>query len=430
MLAVILTGGKGSRVAEISPGKPKCLIEVDGTTVLEHQLRCLEKCDFDEVVIISGYGHDQIINFLDTFNSSLKISVRRDQSLNGTLPALRLILDLKIEFFILVYGDIVFDLNLADFVNYHISKKADITALIHNSSHISDSDSLEIDKSNKITKVKLKGRNDNLNSTLSLGGIYCINLKVLTSNNLNQNGDIVSNLLEPLVRFNQISIYGYKNYSFCKDIGTPERLKWTEKMKLHEMVGGWHRSRPYIFLDRDGTINEDFEKKIDYKLFKLKPLVLEAIKFISDLGYGIFIVTNQPGIAKGYISEDQVELIHEKLLKQIMTAGGKVDDIFYCPHHPDSGFEGEVTKLKVECACRKPNSGLVDSITHKVNIDFNGSWVVGDTWRDQYLAKNLKTNFAHIQSTNLILKESKSEKTFGSLWDFSQSLAQEYLRNH
>jgi mannose-1-phosphate guanylyltransferase/phosphomannomutase len=429
MLAVILTGGKGSRVAEISRDIPKCLLEVNGITVLEHQLRCLEKCSFDEIVIISGYGHEQIINFLQTFNSSLKISVRRDENLDGTLPALRIIKDLKAKFFVLVYGDIVFDLNLLDFVNYHLSRKADITALIHNSSHISDSDSIEIDKSNKITKINLKARSGTFNSTLSLGGIYCMNPKLLTSNSLNQDGDIVSDLLEPLIRLNQISMYGYKNYSFCKDIGTPERLEWTEKMMLHKMIGGWHRPRSFIFLDRDGTINEDFEKEIDYKSFILKPLVLDAIKLISNLGYGIFIVTNQPGIAKGYISENEVELIHEKLLKQIMMAGGKVDDIFYCPHHPDSGFEGEVKKLKIECSCRKPNSGMVDSVTHKVNINFNGSWVVGDTWRDQYLAKNLGTNFAHIQSVDLLLKESKREKTFESLWDFSQSLAHDSKGN-
>jgi D-glycero-D-manno-heptose 1,7-bisphosphate phosphatase len=140
-----------------------------------------------------------------------------------------------------------------------------------------------------------------------------------------------------------------------------------------------------IFLDRDGTINE-WTPEIDCikspEQLKLLPGAGEAISLINGSDFLPIIITNQPGIAKGFLTEEDLSEIHQALKRELAKKHAYVTDIFYCPHHPEKGWEGEVPSLKIDCDCRKPKPGLIFLACEKYGIDPTQSYMVGDQQKD------------------------------------------------
>ena len=137
-----------------------------------------------------------------------------------------------------------------------------------------------------------------------------------------------------------------------------------------------------FFLDRDGTINK-------YNGLVTKPDELElmddtssAIKKINASKYLAICITNQPVIARGDVTLEELKNIHNKMETLLGKEGAYLDGLYFCPHHPDKGFEGEVPEFKIECYCRKPRIGLLKKAEARYNIDLNKSWFIGDTDRD------------------------------------------------
>lgn len=141
----------------------------------------------------------------------------------------------------------------------------------------------------------------------------------------------------------------------------------------------------YIFLDRDGVINkdrEDFVRKWDE--FEFVPGVINSIKTLNDMGFNIIIASNQSGIARGFLTEKDLEIIHRKMIEKIEKYGGKILDIFYCPHHP----EGKIKRYEKNCECRKPKPGMLFKAARLYNIDLSKAWMIGDEDRDIYAGRN------------------------------------------
>ena len=109
---------------------------------------------------------------------------------------------------------------------------------------------------------------------------------------------------------------------------------------------------------------------------------LEAVRKINNSEYLAIVVTNQPVIARGEVTIESLKLIHNKMETLLGKEGAYIDAIYYCPHHPDNGFEGEITELKIECNCRKPKPGLLIRAAEDFNIDLSNSWMIGDEERD------------------------------------------------
>ncbi len=169
-----------------------------------------------------------------------------------------------------------------------------------------------------------------------------------------------------------------------KDAGTPERFM---KACEEQAKGVWNakclkNKQKAIFLDRDGTINvlKGFLTKAED--FELLPTVAEAIKKINSSEYLAIVVTNQPVIARGECTYEELEKIHNKLETLLGRKGAFINDLFFCPHHPHKGYKGEVPELKIDCNCRKPKTGMIVKAADKYNIDLSKSWFVGDTTGD------------------------------------------------
>ena len=122
--------------------------------------------------------------------------------------------------------------------------------------------------------------------------------------------------------------------------------------------------------------------------FELLPGVTEAIRNINDSGYLSIVVTNQPVIARGEVSYEQLDEIHNKMETLLGADGVYLDGIYFCPHHPDKGFDGEIPELKYDCECRKPKPGMLLKAARDFNIDLSSSWMIGDGKNDILAGKN------------------------------------------
>ena len=149
-----------------------------------------------------------------------------------------------------------------------------------------------------------------------------------------------------------------------------------------------HNKQKAIFLDRDGTINKyvGFLRNIDD--FELIEGVSETIKKINQSGYLAIVVTNQPVIARGEVTWDELHEIHRKMETLLGKDGAYIDGIYICPHHPDKGFEGERPEYKFDCDCRKPKPGLLLQAAKDFNIDLSQSVMIGDSESDVKAGKN------------------------------------------
>ncbi|MEZ5286874.1 MAG: HAD family hydrolase [Vicinamibacterales bacterium] len=136
--------------------------------------------------------------------------------------------------------------------------------------------------------------------------------------------------------------------------------------------------RPAVFLDRDGTINDDVGYLTDAARVHIYPWAPDAIRLLRRAGYAIIVVTNQGGVARGLMSTAFVEETHARMASQLDRAGAHVDDWFYCPHHPAS----VVPELPVSCDCRKPGTAMPRAAAARHGLDLPRSWVIGDHWRD------------------------------------------------
>lgn len=133
-----------------------------------------------------------------------------------------------------------------------------------------------------------------------------------------------------------------------------------------------------IFLDRDGTINEEVHYLHRKEDLKLLPMAAEAIRLWNESGFRVVVVTNQAGVARGYYGEPDVAALHQHMDKVLRQMGGHIDGFYYCPHHPEHG----VGRYKVDCHCRKPDTGMFEKAAQDGAVDKAHSYMVGDKWLD------------------------------------------------
>jgi len=137
-----------------------------------------------------------------------------------------------------------------------------------------------------------------------------------------------------------------------------------------------------LFLDRDGVINKDLKYVCKKEDFYFKYGIFKLLKKASEQNYKIIIITNQAGIGRGFYSEDEFWLLMDWVLSKFLQKGISIEKVYFCPHHPESGFKGEVIELKIDCECRKPNTGMIKKAVKDLNIDLQKSYLIGDTTSD------------------------------------------------
>jgi D-glycero-D-manno-heptose 1,7-bisphosphate phosphatase len=210
-------------------------------------------------------------------------------------------------------------------------------------------------------------------------------------------------------------MFCYDSPEYVKDMGTPDRYETvcTDYSKGLVEAKNLNNKQKAVFLDRDGTINKHVGFLSNIDDFELLPGVPEAIREINEKGFLAIVVTNQPVIARGEATYKQLQEIHNKMETLLGLKGAYLDGIYFCPHHPHKGYEGEVPELKIECDCRKPKPGLILKAARDFNIDLSQSWIIGDGENDIRAGKA-----AGCKTTLIGVGNYEQDKTVESLEDF------------
>ena len=388
--AVILAGGKGTRLRQRLDGRPKPLVDVDGTPLLGRQLQLLARNGFDSALILVNHAADQIEAFCRETDFGLALTTLDDGEAKGTAGAVLAALDRLAPRFLVLYGDTLLDVDLARMWETHAHGGAAATLFLHPNDHPHDSDLVETDASGDITGFhSYPHPPDALLPNLVNAALYVIERDALTRwRDASPPLDFAKDLFPRMVAAGE-RLRGYVSFEYIKDIGTPARL---DKAIRHLRTGVVERarsSRPQkgVLFDRDGTLNQLAGHIRDHEDLHLLPGIAQAVRRLNDAEYRVGLVTNQPVVARGEATLQDLRLIHNKLETELGRSGGWLDLILLCPHHPDAGFSGEVASLKIRCACRKPGIALIEEARDRLNLDMPQSWFVGDSTTDMLAAR-------------------------------------------
>lgn len=402
MKTILMAGGRGTRIAELFPDIPKPLIPVAGMPILEREIRSLCAQGFKDIILTVGYLADKIISYFgDGSQFGAKIDYFVEESPLGNAGALfRLRKKIGEEPFLLLNADAAFDVDFNRMVAFHKNHGGLVTLFTHPNSHPYDSGLIIADENGHVEKWLAKEDerpqwyDNRVNAGLHVIDPEALDISLKSLEITNESGfpqgkvDLDRQILKPLCGSNMMFCYDSPEY--VKDMGTPERFHQVEADYKNGVVLAKNltNKQKAIFLDRDGTINKyvGFLRNIDD--FELIEGVAEAIKLINQSGYLAIVVTNQPVIARGEVTWEELNEVHKKMATLLGKEGAYVDGIYICPHHPDKGFEGERPEYKIDCNCRKPKPGLLLQAAKDFNIDFSESYMIGDSHRDVEAGEN------------------------------------------
>lgn len=401
MKVVIMAGGKGTRITSVNSEVPKPMIPILDKPIIEYQIDCLRDQGFVDIILVIGYLGPIIKNY---FGDGTKISAVTGKPFGvhinyieeheplGTAGALYLLKDQLTDDFLMLNGDIIFDIDIKRFYEFHKAKGAIASLFTHPNDHPYDSGIIIADNNGKVTNWLHKEDRRLWYKNRVNAGLHMFSPKILDVFKELKKVDLDRDVLKPLIKSGEL--FAYDSPEYVKDMGTPDRFySITEDIRRGKVKAKnlSHKQRA-VFLDRDGTINKyiGFVKNIND--FELIDGVTDTIRKINESGYLAIIITNQPVIARGEVSFEGLQEIHNKMETLLGEKGAYVDDIFFCPHHPDKGFKGEIPEYKIKCNCRKPKPGMILNAAEKYNIDLSKSWMVGDSINDMKAGLNAGCN--------------------------------------
>jgi histidinol-phosphate phosphatase family protein len=402
MRAFILGGGQGSRTA--NPKLPKVLTQVTGSALLDLQL--IELMSIDEVTQITlllGHGADEVIAHLDTFLASHHIAKTVDYLVEaepmGSAGMLRQVLSQrKDEICFVALGDILPRGGIIE--SFHLWKtngaKKENSIFVHPNNHPNDSDSVKRSSANRLVEAIISSR-DNLSSpraNLSPVGFFFLKSADVKFWPDAKKIDLVQDVLPSLLAAN-VPVLGQDLLRRSMDVGTPARLARMQELLTNvKMILNWS-----VFIDRDDTLVMDPTTPANQgKAITLRDGVVPLLKFLNDTGVPVVCISNQPSIAKGESTFQKIEAQNREIQDLLTRENVYVDKWLFCPHHPETGFEGEIKEFKISCDCRKPMAGMITEVEILHNIDVKNSVIIGDTFRDIEIAANLGLRIHYLPS--------------------------------
>lgn len=392
--AVISAGGQGTRLAKVFPNIPKALVKVFGKPIVLDQIDKLYSHGISQFYFILGHKSEEIKSTVEDHisgYSDINVTFLVEESPLGSGGGLLKFKEFLPEVFLFLYCDIYFDIDIKSLITAFDKRKCDALLIVHPNDHPHDSDLIVVDHDNRVLSVKSHPHSSiDFPGNLVNAAFYVIKKSALPRYE-NKKIDFAQDVVPEMLK-NKKVIYAHKTIEFLKDMGTPDRLQ-----KVHETYRARYKKNkksPVVFLDRDGTINKI---KIGEYITSVDKLTLldyaaAAIKAIRQKGYFCVCITNQPVIARGDLSEADLKTVHNRLEYLLGLEGAYLDAIAHCPHHPHSGYPGEVKSLKIDCDCRKPKTGLFERISEYIQPDLQASWMVGDSLSDIQAGKSFGLN--------------------------------------
>jgi len=387
MQAVIMAGGRGTRLAALTKDEiPKPMVPVAGKPLLLWQVERLKENGITDIIMVIGYLGDKIKEYFGdgrAFGVNVRYFVEEEPL--GTAGSFYYLKDmLQDDTFVMMSGDLLFDIDFDRMVRFHREKKSVATLFVHPNGHPFDSDLLVLASDGRAVKFDSKHNvRDYWYDNCVNAGIFVFDKRVCDfvpePVKRNLENDVIKGMIET-----GEPVYGYRSPEYVKDVGTVERVNQALSDIERGFIAGkcLKNKQKCIFMDRDGTINQYRGLVYKEEDFELEPCAMEAIRKINGSERLGVVVTNQPVVARGLCEIEDVENIHKKLATVLGREGVYLDDILFCPHHPDKGYPEENPLYKIPCECRKPKTGMIDEAAKRYHIDLAESWMIGDTTMD------------------------------------------------
>lgn len=464
--AVLLVGGKGTRLRPLTDRYPKPIIPVLDKPCVRYLIDSMVKAGITEVIMACGYRSERMASALgDGSDLGIRITYAYEDEPMGTGGAVKLLEDRLDDVFIMANGDVFSDMDVSKEIDEHLRSGASITISLTEVDDPTQYGIVGLDDTGKVTRFLEKPKKEEAFSNLINSGVYIVNKDVLKNIPSGVMYDMSKELF-PLLLEKGYHLQGHRIDGHFRDVGRPFDLYETNKEVALREGGGKNgllycgegssfsgkaadsmimvgcsvkdselcRSlvlpftevkgsriensilgrgcivrkgcivknaviadgavipegtvidgdvpklkKKAVFLDRDDTINDDVghcSRPEDINLF---PGVSKALRRLNDAGFLTLMITNQSVIARGMTDEAGLERIHDKMRNDLLsTGGGIIDDIFYCPHHPDA-----------ECECRKPKPLLGLKAIEKYDVDVSESYMIGDSGKDIEFGKNI-----------------------------------------
>lgn len=401
MKALILAGGKGTRLKEVTGDLPKPLVPFGERSLIEHQIALCVRHGIWDIHLLTGYGSDlfrdrlgsggqlgaRLQHHAETIPLGTAGSVKAVEAMVGTGP------------FLLLYGDVFIDMDLERLIDHHLRLGGLATLVVHPNDHPQDSDLLELDGDQIIAFHPKPHQPDRHYFNMVNAGACVLDAAINRYIEPGLSSDFGRDIFPRCLAHGE-KLIAYNTPEYLKDIGTPTRYRKVLSDYLSGRCARLRLDRPRrcVFLDRDGTINTYTPFLHDPADFALLPAVAEAIKLLNEHDWLCVVTTNQPQLARGELTSAGLADIHRKMEHLLSLGHAKLDATYYCPHHPDSGFPGEVAALKIDCTCRKPKPGMFLTAAQRFNVDLAGSYVVGDTTLDVAAAKAIGARSILVQT--------------------------------
>lgn len=385
MKVVVIAGGQGTRIAAVNSEIPKAMIPINGKPILEYEVEMAKRYGYTDFLFIIGYMGEQIeAYFGDGSKWSVSIEYYKEEKPLGTAGALGYLKDKLTEDFFVFYGDTVMDFDMEAMLGYHQQKQADATLFLHPNDHPYDSDIVDIDIEGRVRKFYNKPHEEDFVSrNLVNAALFIFSPRILQQIEVGVKSHIEKNVL-PRCLESGMKLYGYVTAEYIKDMGTPDRYYTVCNDVTSGKVARLNRVNPHpaVFLDRDGVVNKEVNLLCKPEQLELVEGAAEAIRYINRKSYLAIVVTNQPIIARNLCSIEDLEYIHAKLETMLGKECAYLNAIYYCPHHPNSGYPEERKEYKIKCECRKPAPGMLLQAAREWNIDMDNSFMIGDRESD------------------------------------------------
>lgn len=380
--AVIIAGGQGTRLRPLTNTIPKPMILFHGKPFLEYLIEQIKEQGCSRILLLLGYLPQAI---QDYFGDGKRFGVEIDYSVtdvaNDTGRRMKLAESQMDPLFLFMYCDNYVPVYLPDMYEHFVASGAHAQLTIYSNKDHYSRDNVRVDELGMIVAYDKNRSLPNLQG-VELG--YAIMKKEILALLPDDNISFEARVYPELARRKKLSAYvtDHRYYS----VSTPERLPITERFLERQ---------PTVILDRDGVLNEKPPKAeyvTEWSRFKWLPGVKKAIRLLHEAGYQIIIVTNQAGIARGKITKEDLEDIHQRMKAEIIQSGGKVDAIYYCPHGWDEG-----------CECRKPKPGMLFTAQKDFCLDLTRTFFIGDDERDQQTRRAAGCKTILVDSTRSLL---------------------------
>lgn len=382
--AVVLAGGKGTRLQNAFPDTAKPMVPLAGKPVLQHLVETYSAQGIERFFFTIGHLGDQIrAHFGDGSAWGVDIHYFEETTPLGTAGALAELRGMLPETFWVMYGDTLSDIDLAQMEAYHVSKRAQATLFVHPNDHPYDSDLVQMNREGRVVAVHGKPHAEGIDYPNCVNAaFYLMENRLIGQIPVGVSSDFGRDLFPRWA--SEHRLFAYASPEYIKDMGKPERHAEVERAVTTGKVSARNLTQPQraIFLDRDGVINLDTDLIKHPDEMQVYPFAGKAIRQINQSDFISVVVTNQSAVARGLTDLDGIDAIHARMDRQLGAQGAFVDALYYCPHHPHGGFPEERPEYKIPCNCRKPSPGMLLAAADRFNIDLSQSWMVGDSPRD------------------------------------------------